>query len=147
MIKIGDSKEKPDLSPDLSILARDFIEQCLEIIPHERKNVTQLLNHPFILKYNTDDYVKIFNSKSIDIQKNSFQNKDNSELISYSKYSILKYSKRDLFNKNSQLYQLSMLPDNDSNIRKEFEQIISGLIQASFNKSSLLTDKFQFNDI
>ncbi|KAF3550240.1 hypothetical protein DY000_02003296, partial [Brassica cretica] len=46
LFRIGKG-ELPDIPDTLSLVARDFIVQCLKVNPEERPTAAELLNHPF----------------------------------------------------------------------------------------------------
>lgn len=48
MFKIGNSKELPVIPDHLSVVAKDFVRQCLERNPFCRPTAAQLLDHPFV---------------------------------------------------------------------------------------------------
>lgn len=48
MFYIAKSNEPPPISETFSPDLRDFLQKCLKIIPSERANCHQLINHPFI---------------------------------------------------------------------------------------------------
>lgn len=47
-VKIANYNDKLDFPSHISLKARDFIMSCLRKSPFHRKNITKLLNHPYI---------------------------------------------------------------------------------------------------
>lgn len=42
--------ERPPISDTLSTEAQDFIKSCLQVNPNDRPTAAQLLEHPFVMK-------------------------------------------------------------------------------------------------
>ena len=124
------------LDPGLDLISEDFIRQCLKKEPCERKNVRQLLQHPFIKRYDTEN----INSQFVS-QISQLQGIDEKVLpISNIKFDI-ETSKWD-FSKKKEVEKIMLIHKNKKLLTpaqsQQLDRIVLDIVKVSFLKSCMI---------
>ena len=131
--KIFEFKENIIWEKKVSLLAQDFVSCCLKINPLERKNVSVLLKHPFLVEKN------VFKNSQIDqkSENSSFLNQtwDLSEADSDSEYfqDDLFSSRKKNTNENSKVEKI-IISLQKNNFEEKTKKHIDSTMKGNFRK-------------